>query len=101
MIPPIAELAHVRSQLGLSIEQISLTTRISRRYLEAIEQGKFDRLPGGIYTTSYLRQYARAINYPESELIAFYLDSAEVSDSDPKRKDVGQESASRAERKTA
>jgi len=73
MIQSIAQLAEARTQLGLSIRQIALTTRIAARYLEAIERGDFKKLPGGIYTTSYLRQYARAIHYPESELVAYYL----------------------------
>ena len=29
-------------------------------------------MPGGIYNTSYIRQYARAIEYDEGALIAFY-----------------------------
>jgi transcriptional regulator with XRE-family HTH domain len=73
MIQSIGEVAQTRTQLGLSLSEIALTTRIPARYLEAIERGEFHKLPGGIYTTSYLRQYARAINYPESELVGYYL----------------------------
>ena len=50
-----------------------------RRYLEAIEGGQFARLPGGIYNISYIRQYARAIEINEGELLARYLQSASVS----------------------
>ena len=81
MIQSIAQLAEARTQLGLSIRQIALTTRIASRYLEAIERGDFKKLPGGIYTTSYLRQYARAIHYPESELVAYYLGSVQELES--------------------
>jgi cytoskeletal protein RodZ len=42
------------------------------RALEAIERGDFRKLPGGIYNTSYIRQYARAIDYEESILLEFY-----------------------------
>ncbi len=41
-------------------------------YLEAIEQGEFSKLPGGLYSTSYIRQYAQAIDYDESELLEHY-----------------------------
>ena len=33
---------------------------------------EFRKLPGGIYNTSYIRQYARAIDYDESAILAVY-----------------------------
>lgn len=65
-------LASIRHNRGLSLEQISRTTKISVRALQAIEEGNFKKLPGGIYNTSYIRQYARAIEFDESELLAYY-----------------------------
>ena len=65
-------LSAIRRNRGISLEQIAESTKISIRSLEAIEQGEFRKLPGGIYNTSYIRQYARAIEYDESALIAFY-----------------------------
>ena len=65
-------LATVRRNRGISLQQISDSTKIGIRALEAIEQGDFRKLPGGIYATSYIRQYARAIDYDESILLAFY-----------------------------
>ena len=61
-----------RQQKGISLEAIAAATKLSMRHLEAIEAGDFSRLPGGIYNTSYLRQYARAINFDEADLLAFY-----------------------------
>lgn len=68
----ILGLASIRRNRGLSLEQISQTTKISVRALQAIEEGEFKKLPGGIYNTSYIRQYARAIEFDESEILAFY-----------------------------
>ena len=65
-------LATIRRNRGISLRQIAESTKIGIRALEAIEQGEFKKLPGGIYTTSYIRQYARAIDYDESELLAVY-----------------------------
>lgn len=65
-------LATIRHNRGITLEQIANSTKISIRSLEAIERGEFRKLPGGIYNTSYIRQYARAIDYDESELLAFY-----------------------------
>lgn len=62
----------IRRNRGISLEQIAETTKISVRLLVAIEHGEFTKLPGGIYNTSYIRQYARAIDYDEGTLLAFY-----------------------------
>lgn len=68
----VPELATIRHNRGISLEQIAASTKISVRSLDAIERGDFRKLPGGIYNTSYIRQYARAIDYDESELLAVY-----------------------------
>lgn len=65
-------LASIRRNRGLSLEQISKNTKISVRALQAIEEGEFKKLPGGIYNTSYIRQYCRAIEFDETELLAYY-----------------------------
>jgi cytoskeletal protein RodZ len=65
-------LATIRKNRGISLEQIAQSTKIGVRALEAIERGDFQKLPGGIYSTSYIRQYARAIDYDESTLLEFY-----------------------------
>ena len=63
-----------RRQKGISLEAIVASTKLSLRQLDAIESGEFNRLPGGIYNTSYIRQYARAIEFDETDLLAFYQD---------------------------
>jgi cytoskeletal protein RodZ len=68
----ILGLATVRRNRGITLQQISQTTKIGIRALEAIEGGEFSKLPGGIYTTSYIRQYARAIDYDEDAILEFY-----------------------------
>src|SRR5206468_14238 len=65
-------LAAIRRNRGISLEQIAASTKIGIRSLEAIERGDFQKLPGGIYTTSYIRQYARAIDYDEEAILAVY-----------------------------
>jgi cytoskeletal protein RodZ len=68
----VLELSTIRRNRGISLEQIAEATKISVRSLEAIEQGNFAKLPGGIYNTSYIKQYARAIDYDEHALLAAY-----------------------------
>jgi cytoskeletal protein RodZ len=68
-----------RLRKGISLSSIATSTKLSVAHLEAIESGQFKRLPGGIYNTSYIRQYARAIDFEESDLIAFYNDACGVA----------------------
>jgi cytoskeleton protein RodZ len=63
-----------RRQKGISLEDIAASTKLSVRQLEAIESGEFNRLPGGIYNTNYIKQYARAIDFDEIDLLEFYRD---------------------------
>jgi cytoskeletal protein RodZ len=72
-------LAACRLRKQISLEQISETTKITVRTLQAIEEGDFKRLPGGIYSTSYIRQYARAIDFDEAELLARYYSVMGIS----------------------
>jgi cytoskeletal protein RodZ len=65
-------LATIRRNRGISLEQIAESTKINIRSLRAIEGGDFKKLPGGIYNTSYIRQYAQAIDFDEAELLAYY-----------------------------
>ncbi len=65
-------LATTRQRKAISLEQISETTKIGIRSLKAIEAGEFQKLPGGVYSTSYIRQYARAIEFDESQLLTVY-----------------------------
>jgi cytoskeletal protein RodZ len=63
------DLTELRRSRKISVDQIAARTKINAAYLTAIEQGDFKKLPGGVYTTSYIRQYARAIDFPEHDLL--------------------------------
>jgi len=65
-------LSRFRNAAGISLDEIVERTKISARFLRAIENEDFDQLPGGIFAISYLRQYAAAIGYDEESLVAFY-----------------------------
>lgn len=69
---PALGLDHFRKVAGVTLDQIAANTKISVRFLRAIEAGEYEQLPGGIFSTSYLRQYAAAIGYDESALLEHY-----------------------------
>ena len=62
----LPELVAIRRSSGVTLEQIAASTKIGLRYLRAIEDGDLGKLPGGVYTSNYLRQYADACRNPPS-----------------------------------
>lgn len=73
------DLSALRQHRGISLREIADSTKISMRFLLAIEEGDWKQLPGGIYNTSYIRQYAREIGYEETKLLAYYRALAETT----------------------
>src|SRR4026208_110546 len=79
-------LAGWRRKKALSLEQIADTTKIGVRSLQAIESEEFKKLPGGIYSTSYIRQYARAIDFDEAQNLSLYYSVLGLADPDAPQK---------------
>ncbi|MDD5629329.1 MAG: helix-turn-helix transcriptional regulator, partial [Elusimicrobia bacterium] len=52
-----ATLAAARLGRGYSLESVSQHTRIPRKFLEALEAGRFDDLPAPVYLRSFLADY--------------------------------------------
>src|SRR5215813_12588660 len=59
-----------REKRNLDLDQVSRELKISTRFLEAIEGENFDRLPGGVFAKSFVRQYARMLDLDEDEAAA-------------------------------
>lgn len=66
------ELKRRREERNISLTDISEATRIGTRFLKAIEADNFSVLPGGIFTRSFIRAYAREIGMDEDEAISLY-----------------------------
>jgi cytoskeletal protein RodZ len=61
-----------RETRGIALRDISEQTRISMRYLEAIEADDYRRLPGGIFNRSFIRAYAKYIGYDQQDALEEY-----------------------------
>ena len=55
------ELRSQRMSRGIALEQITAVTKISLRHLMALEQDRFQQLPGGILSKGIVRGYAGAV----------------------------------------
>ncbi len=61
-----------REMRGVTLEEISAATRISVRFLQAIESEEFPKLPGGIFSRSFVRSYARYLGLDEEHILSEY-----------------------------
>ena len=65
-------LRRARDSRGVSLRQVANVTRITVRALEAVERNDLSRLPGGIFTRSFVRAYAAEVGLdPEGTLREF------------------------------
>jgi cytoskeleton protein RodZ len=62
-----------REKRAVTLDDISLSTKISTRMLRALEEERFDQLPGGIFNKGFIRAYARCLGMDEEQVIADYL----------------------------
>jgi cytoskeleton protein RodZ len=68
-----------REKKSVTLDDISLTTKISTRMLRALEEEHFDQLPGGIFNKGFIRAYARCLGMDEEQAIADYLAATTIS----------------------
>jgi cytoskeletal protein RodZ len=66
------ELKRRREERDITLADISEATRIGTRFLKAIESDNFSVLPGGIFTRSFIRAYAKQVGMGEDEALALY-----------------------------
>lgn len=59
-----------RRSVGLTIDDLALKLKFMPRQLEALEAGRFDRLPGASFTRGIIRSYARALELDPEPLLA-------------------------------
>lgn len=67
-----------REALGLSLSDIGQRLRIRRPYIEAIEAGRFDELPGAAYIPAFLRAYAVHLGLDPEKVLGAYHSSGAV-----------------------
>jgi len=68
-----ATLREARESRGLTLRVIADTTRISVRALEALERNDISRLPGGIFSRSFVRAYALEVGLDPEQMIAEFI----------------------------
>lgn len=62
-----------RELRGIALTEISESTKISKRWLKALEDEEFDVLPGGVFNRGFVRAYAHFLGINEEEAVADYI----------------------------
>ncbi len=61
----------------VNLDDIADATKISIRYLEALEQDRFDVLPAPVFAKGFLREYSKFVGLDPDEVVNSYLNAAE------------------------
>ena len=72
-----------REHKGVTMQQAAEDTRIREKFLQAIESGDYQSLPGTVYTKGFLRNYAQYLGLDAEEMLALY--TGERGGTDPAR----------------
>ena len=64
------QLAQAREASGRTLEDAERDTRIARRYLQALEDEQFDRIPAPVYARGFLRSYSQYLGLEANALLA-------------------------------
>lgn len=67
-----------RQQKGWTLEAVAKKVSISKNYLEALEEGKFNELPGEIYTKNFLRVYSNFLGLDFKDIASQYLSEKKI-----------------------
>jgi cytoskeleton protein RodZ len=71
-VPPAgATLKARRIELGHSLENVASQLKLTQRQIEAIENERFDELPGNTFVRGFVRNYARFLDLPWEPLHAY------------------------------
>jgi hypothetical protein len=68
-----AHLRNIRIAKGVSLDEISATTKVRKSYLEAIESDDLQRFPAPVFMTGFLNAYAKALGLNPAEISEKYL----------------------------
>jgi cytoskeleton protein RodZ len=79
LTPPQSELASFGEELrrereirGISLKEIADATKISKRFLDAIERNDHKTLPAPVFTRGFVREYARYLGLNSDEMVNRY-----------------------------
>ena len=74
------KLRRERELREITLEEVATATKIGTRSLRALEEEKFDRLPGGVFNRGFVRAYARYVGIDEDEAVLDFLEASKEAE---------------------
>ncbi len=68
-----------RARLRYTVEEAAAFTQVQPKYIEALEEGRFARLPAAVYVKGFLRSLARVYRVDERWLLEQFQSESEIS----------------------
>ena len=65
-------LRELRERRGVSLDEISRTTRVGRAYLEALESGNLSQLPAPVFARGFVVSYCQALGVSADEALSHF-----------------------------
>lgn len=65
-------LREAREAKGMTLDDLQQVTKIQKRYLQGIEEGNYDVMPGRFYVRAFIKQYAESVGLDSEELFEEY-----------------------------
>ncbi len=78
------KLRRERELREITLEEVATATKIGTRSLRALEEEKFDRLPGGVFNRGFVRAYARYVGIDEDEAVMDFLEASKEAEPESK-----------------
>jgi cytoskeletal protein RodZ len=76
------QLRKARIDQKISLEDLQESTKIRKRYLEAIEEGNYKILPGNFYVRAFIKNYAEAVGLDPNEVLRLYQNVVPAAEPD-------------------
>jgi transcriptional regulator with XRE-family HTH domain len=70
------KLRALRRGQAVSLAMMEKHTHIQKRYLEALERGRYDALPQPLYTRNFIKAYARLLGADETYFLELYTEES-------------------------
>lgn len=62
----------IREEKGYSLEDVQKATKVRAQFIDALEKGDLEALPGRVYGIGFARTYAKFLDLDENEIVAIY-----------------------------
>jgi len=72
------KLKEIRNEKRMSLADVSKATKIQVKYLEKLEEGRYQDLPADVYVKGFLRSYALFLGISETALVKTYEREKEI-----------------------